>query len=249
MKDKEQEDDWIKLITLQNIETATQNNSRLSMALHLAFLTKYLDSLEENMRMKLIQELQEKNRHILYTDWGFKFENFLEQGTKNATFALHSDMMRHCDEIMAISVAEKLGGPGGYNLFLATVKQSLPFSFLNGASSYAAFCVDPLYQHYAAGTFHQNMKKGSVLDTHRDGHVNIALDTQWEIDHKDAIKGFRPRSSIKSVIPSMTIVDRIKDTHKTRMRTMRPTDKSGTTEDNSQISEINEDNGDTDDVF
>ncbi|CAC5397539.1 unnamed protein product [Mytilus coruscus] len=46
-------------------------------------------------------------------------------------------MMEHCDEIIAIAVAERIGGPDGYKLLLASVKPSLPFSFLNGASSYA----------------------------------------------------------------------------------------------------------------
>ena len=47
MKDSEQ-DDWMKLIIMQSIETAEQNTSRLSMALHLAFLVKFLSSFLNN---------------------------------------------------------------------------------------------------------------------------------------------------------------------------------------------------------
>ena len=33
------------------------------------------------------------------------------EGSRNATFALHVDIMQHCDEVVAISVAERIGGP------------------------------------------------------------------------------------------------------------------------------------------
>lgn len=49
---------------------------------------------------------------------------------RNATFQLNIDLMGHTDKILSIYVA----GPDGYNLLLATIKQSLPFSFPNGAS-------------------------------------------------------------------------------------------------------------------
>ena len=57
----------------------------------------------------------------------------------NATFALHGDIMRHCGEILGISIAERTGGADGYNLLVGYVKSSLPFAFLNGATSYASF--------------------------------------------------------------------------------------------------------------
>ena len=61
--------------------------------------------------------------------------------------------MEHCDEIVALSLAECLGGPPGYNLVLSVVKSSLPFAFLNGASSYASYCTELLTEHYSAGVF------------------------------------------------------------------------------------------------
>ena len=60
--------------------------------------------------------------------------------------------MRHCEEVGAIHLAERLGGKQGYSLLLAVVKQSLPFAFLNGASSYAEFTSMLLYEHYRAGS-------------------------------------------------------------------------------------------------
>ena len=236
MKDSEQEDDWMKLITMQNIETATQNISRLSMALHLAFLVKYLDSLEEKLQLILLSDLQGETTTLLHQKWGNGFGRFLIEGSRNATFALHVDIMQHCDEVVAISVAERIGGPDGYNLLLAAVKRSLPFSFLNGASAYAAFCVDLLNVHYSAGVFHQNMKMSLFSTPHKDGQVNIALDTQREMDHKDAIKGFRPRCTIQSVLPRMTIVDMLTDTQKARQMTYRPGREQSFTDDSIQES-------------
>ncbi|CAC5421315.1 unnamed protein product [Mytilus coruscus] len=130
----------------------------------------------------------------------------------NVTFALHDDLMRHCEEVFGISIAERMGDPVVTTFFL---KSSLPFSFLNGATSYASFYTDLLHVHYTAGTFHQNMKQSLFSTPHKD---NDALDTQREMDHQDASKGFRPRSTItiESVIPRMAIVDHFTDVQSAR---------------------------------
>ena len=47
----------------------------------------------------------------------------------NATFALHGDIMRHCGEILGISITERTGGADGYNLLVGYVKSSLPLAF------------------------------------------------------------------------------------------------------------------------
>ena len=215
MKDSEQEDEWMKLITLQNIETATKNITRLSMALHLAFIVKFITT-NDKVKQDVMQDPS-----TLVGKWGDEFNRFLTEGSqKNATFALHVDFMQHCDEIVAISTAERIGGKEGYNLLLSAVKHSLPFSFLNGATSYAAFCVDLLYEHYSCGVFHQQMKASLFSTPHKDGKTNIALDTQREMDHKDAIKGFRPRSTMQSVVPRMTIVDSFVESSSARKRMM-----------------------------
>jgi hypothetical protein len=39
----------------------------------------------------------------------------MEKGkANNGTFALHVDMMKHCDEITAIALSERLGGSDGF---------------------------------------------------------------------------------------------------------------------------------------
>ena len=51
--------------------------------------------------------------HILdfQRKWSEKFDNFMTVNIrKNATFALHTDMMTHCDEVIAVYFAERMGG-------------------------------------------------------------------------------------------------------------------------------------------
>lgn len=47
--------------------------------------------------------------------------------SRNATFALHVDIMKLCDHKIAIALAERLGGKDCYELLLAAVKGSLLF--------------------------------------------------------------------------------------------------------------------------
>ncbi|VDI03024.1 Hypothetical predicted protein [Mytilus galloprovincialis] len=89
---------------------------------------------------------------------------------------------------------KRLGGPDGYNVMLACVKKSLPFAFLNGATTYASLCVDLLYCHYTAGVFRRCMKESLFLAPQKHSNVNFALDIQRDIDHLDGKKGFRPRA-------------------------------------------------------
>ena len=62
-----------------------------------------------------------------------------ETAEKNATFALHKDIISHFDKVLALAIAERIGGPEGDDLLLESVKEALPFSFVNGASSYGVF--------------------------------------------------------------------------------------------------------------
>ncbi|CAC5396692.1 unnamed protein product [Mytilus coruscus] len=48
---------------------------------------------------------------------------------------------------------------------------------------------------------------------HRPGTVNFGLDSQREMDHRDVVKGFRSGSSIKSIIPRMSIIDELGQAH------------------------------------
>ena len=124
-------------------------------------------------------------------NWNSKFEKFVEKGRQsNATFALHHDMLSHCNHVVAISMAERLGGPDGYSLLLYAVKESLVFSFLNNATSYAPYCVQLLYTHFSASYFHRNMKEALYSTPIKQSNRNFACDTKRELDHLEAVKGF-----------------------------------------------------------
>ncbi|CAC5364074.1 unnamed protein product [Mytilus coruscus] len=127
-------------------------------------------------------------------------------------------MMEHCDEIIAIAVAERIGGPDGYKLLLASVKSSLPFSFLNGASSYAGFCSRLLLENYQAGHFHSNFKTRLYTSPHYDSKINFGLDSIREIDHRTAKKCIRPVSTLTNIIPKMSTVDKQKELHTVRKK-------------------------------
>ena len=125
----------------------------------------------------------------------------------NATFALHKDITSHLDEVFALVIAERIGGPECYDLLLGTVKEALPLSFVDGASSNGAFCIQLLTEHYKSGIFYQNLKKHLFTGPNKCSLRNFALDAQREMEHKNALKGFRPRATTDNVVPRMSVID------------------------------------------
>ena len=208
MKDDEEETDWKKLVSLAEIESAARNIRRLSLSLHIAFFSTYVESLTPIESDNLLEEVKSLSSHEAEQRWGSSYSQFIQQAcANNATFRLHLEIMNHCDEIVGIQLAERIGGQQGYNLLLALVKTSLPFSFLNGASSYAGFCVKLLHEHYQSSFFHKRMKESLFTTPHKEFGSNFALDAQREMDHRDAIKSFRSSASIESIIPRMSVMD------------------------------------------
>ncbi|CAC5383204.1 unnamed protein product [Mytilus coruscus] len=217
MKDEENEKDWTKLLTIENIETATRNIWRLSVALHLSFFVCYVSALTEEEAGKVI-EVMEETPDQLKNICGDNFERFLQKGqNQNATFCLHLELLRHCDEIVAIAVSERIGGENGYSLLLANVKSSLPFSILNNSSSYAGFCIRLLLSHYSCSPFHQMLMHSLYTSPDNDSKVIFGLETSREINHRTAKKCIRPTSTINSVLPKMSTVDDQRQIHIMRM--------------------------------
>ena len=213
MRDDDRQE-WAKLITAQHIDLATRNVKRLSQALHLSFLVCFIQTLPPLEGYSLLDSLTTICPDQISLHWEKKYEMFMEQGKKNnATFLLHAEMMQHCDEVVAVALAERLGGEGGYNLLLATVKSSLLFSFVNGASNYAPFCARLLHEHYSCGTFHQHMKYSLFSTPIGNSEVNFACDTKREMDHIEALKAFRSGSTLTSVTNRMSLVDSLKEVH------------------------------------
>ncbi|VDI72180.1 Hypothetical predicted protein [Mytilus galloprovincialis] len=116
-------------------------------------------------------------------------------------------------ETPASELHKDLEGRPGYNLLLSAVKTSLPFSFLNGASSYAAYCTKLLHEHFKSGPFYRRMKTTLFTTPHKGSNVNFALDSQREMDHQDVIKAFRSGATVTSVIPRMSLIDTLNEVH------------------------------------
>ena len=216
MRDDKRED-WKALVSADHIDTATKHVKRLSLSLHLAFLVEFAKSLAAEEQECFLSEMESDEPSSTANTWSSRFQEFLNNGaTKNATFALHLDMMKHCDSVIAISLAERLGGPTGYSLLLAAVKESLPFLFVNSATSYAPYCVRLLFHHYSAGFFHTCLKQALFTTPIKSGKRNFACDTKRELDHVDAVKGFRSATSLSAVTSRMSLIDTLNEVKQQR---------------------------------
>ena len=186
-------------------DQATRHIRRLAHALHMAFMVTFISTLPSSMQGSVIDKLA--SGCIIDakdTDLYQQYNSFIERGIKeNVVFAAHHEMMTHCDEVAGIAFAERLGGPDGYNLLLALVKTTLPFSFLNGSSSYALFATQLLHHHYKAGPFCKMLKSSLFTSPHKQSKINFALDAQREMDHQDITRSFPSSSTVSSVVPKM----------------------------------------------
>ena len=202
--------DWATLVGLANITSATLIIWRLSRALHLSFIIKFLQYLPPTEAVVLRSDLGNCGTKIslLSDKWDESYQKFMDdQCAKSGTFQLHVDLMSHCDEVVGIYFAERIAGTQGYNLLLALVKQSLEFSFVNNASSYATFCVQLLVEHYSASPYVQRMKASLFSIPFKGSSTFFAQDAVREMEHQDAAKGFRPGADANAVLPRMALVD------------------------------------------
>ena len=103
----------------EQIDTATRHILRLSITFHLAFLITFIKSLPTHQRELLLSSLDNEEPSKVCQQWNQLYETFIQEGClKNATFCLHVEMVRHLDDVIAVSLAERLGGQDGYNLLL-----------------------------------------------------------------------------------------------------------------------------------
>ncbi|WAQ96121.1 hypothetical protein MAR_028811 [Mya arenaria] len=61
------------------------------------------------------------------------------------------------------------------------------------------------------GTYYKNMKQSLFSTPNKWSDINFALDTQREMDHKDALKAFRSGSTVAFVVPRMSPLDVLDD--------------------------------------
>ncbi len=200
--------EWAKLISLEHIDIATRHVRRLSQALHIAFMAVFMATLSDKQFEEMEEELSTGPGLQCAAEYEELYKKFVQHGCQqNATFALHFDWMTHCDEVVALHMAERMGGRDGYQLLLAVVKSSLSFQFLNGASAYAPLCTRLIYEYYKAGIFHQNLKHSLFSTPIGNSTVNFATDAKREMEHISAIKLLRSGSTEASVIRRMSLID------------------------------------------
>ena len=118
MRDDKQ-DDWKRLVSVQHIDIATRHVKRIAASLHIAFLVVFTKSLPANEQQLFWNDMETGEASVIAECWAERFEDFLQSGSRvNATFALHVDMMRHCDHVVAIAFAERLGALTGMIWYL-----------------------------------------------------------------------------------------------------------------------------------
>jgi len=167
--------------------------------------------------MQLLESLQAVSPLNLADEWHDKYNTFLQKGSnKNATFALHVDMMMHAIDIIGISLAERIGGSDGYCFLQSCMKNSLLFCYLNGASSYAAYTTSLLVDHALAPPLVQEIKKEYFSVPYGDSCVNYGLDTYREEDHRVCKKFFRPGGNVIATTKQMLPVDEVSELQDSR---------------------------------
>ena len=226
MKDDEKHDEWARLLTIQNIRTAARLIRRLALALHLAFQIAFVQHLGDDDALEFIEDVQSLQPNDLATKWHTPFTRFLEHGRKNATFALHYDMLKHTSTVAGIQFAERIGGPQGYDLLRACAKSSLLFAYTNGASSYASYTTHLLHDHEAAPPFYQGLKKDYFAVPYEGSAANYALDTIREEDHRRVKKFFRPGASAEAITGHLKGLNEAEQMLKTRAECLGESEKT-----------------------
>ncbi|KAK3592142.1 hypothetical protein CHS0354_019432 [Potamilus streckersoni] len=54
---------------------------------------------------------------------------------------------------------------------------------------------------------HQQLKASLFETPHRGSDTNFSLDFQPDIDHRDALKAFRPSAALEAIVPRMSVID------------------------------------------
>ena len=214
MRDDDTQEEWGRLVSIDNIKKATRMIRRCAIGFAIAFQVAFIKSLPDDEASSLLDELCDTQVGVcsLASDWHDKFESFIKDGCKqNATFSLHHDMMLHAFEVVGIALAERIGGPTGYHLLTACAKGSLAQSFVNGATSYAGFMAELLHGHRSAPPLIQSLKMDYFSVPYEGSGVNYGLDAVREEDHRKCKRLFRPGGNISAVTKRMQVMDSLHD--------------------------------------
>ena len=203
--------DWEQLVKASHIDTATKHIRRLSAIIHVSLLLVFSTTLMCEEEEEFFNDIIHMSGTLMASKWDMKFQDFIDSRRKNPTFQLHLDMLKHIDIVLAVHLAERLGGKEGHALLRASLKIYLPFGFLNGASSYGPYCVQLLYEHYRAGIFYQSMKSCMFSTPMTNSNTNSATDTKRELEHLDIYKSFRAGSTTEAAMRRIANVDYFTD--------------------------------------
>ena len=215
--------EWAKLISAKHIDVATRYVKRLATALRMSFLLKFWSELPSKEASEFMLDMENPGPHVAEA-WYDRFHDFIDKGSSiNGSFALHVDIMHHLESIVAVALAERLGGSGGYSLLLAHIKSNLTFNFLNGATSYAPYTLQLLCHHAKVGPFYRQLKE-CLYSTPlmENSKVNMATDTKRELDHQVISKSFRSGSTMDSVMRRTSLADDLTRVHKIRQDQRNP---------------------------
>ena len=214
MRDDMKTRDWTHLISLEHIDVAVKNVRRIGIAIQLAFFTMFSYSLNDEQRNQFYTTLKSGKTAEAQERWGQIYDNYIQEKIScNGTFELHADMLFHCNIITAMRLAERMGGKDGFNLLLAAIKKSLMWSFVNGASSYAPFCTQLLYEYYRAGEFHKAQIHEMWSTPIKNGKVNHGPDSRRELFHQDATPAIRTSASEAAVLSRLAKVSHFSEVH------------------------------------
>ena len=200
--------EWSKLSDTSHIDAATRTVKRIAMGLQLAMVVVFIKSLPVEEAQAFADSLKNTKPVENCQFWHERYSSFITHASQvNATFSLHNEWLDHSLEIVAVSLAERIGGKQGYQLLLAAVKRSLAFSFLNGAGAYSPYTVDLLLEHYGAGIYYQNMKMSLFSTPIYNSQKNQGSDTKRELGHQPALKAFKASSKTETIRKRLSRMD------------------------------------------
>ena len=238
MMDNDKIEDITKLISADNIRSATRLIRRVGLSLNFALQVEFVQQLTDEDCAAILQDIEDLPPNILASKWEQKFQDHVNvKSQSDATYTMHVDMMNHCFEAVAIAFAERIGGAAGYHLLRATMKSSLLFAYTNGASQYAAFTTRLLSDHCSAPPVIQGLKKDFFSVPYGTSCVNYGLDTIREEDHKKCKKFYRPGANAAVLSSRMNRLNEASEVIEQRIKSISNTsDSAKSLEDHSNWS-------------
>lgn len=108
MKDADNDSDLTDVTSVINIEAAANNIKLLTLILHLALLISFMQNFNKPETMEFLKDIELNDLSLLHKKCYSKLDKFMEKVRDNATFALHEDLLKHCTDVLGISISERI---------------------------------------------------------------------------------------------------------------------------------------------